>query len=144
VRSSHGSSGEHFSSPIVPSGDDVQAGSEDVDGGTIIGEVGPRIIEIGSGDGDRLLDACRRVVARVIVIVSGSYDDGDAAVVKLKIESLVNGVTVTFRSLDAYRFDGLVHTCNSPATQAHRSNSGSAGVQCFFRDPEYAGDTVVR
>ena len=144
VRSGHGSTRDRIGPPVVPSGSDVQAGSKDIDGGTIIGEVGPLIIDIRGGDGDRLLSAGRGVVARIVVIVSGGYDDGDAAVVKLEVESLVSSVTVTFRSLGAYRFDGLVHTCNSTATQAHRSNSGSTGVQCFFGDPEHPGDTVVR
>ena len=85
MRSSHGSSRDHIGLSIIPSGNDVQAGSEDINGSAIIGEAGPCITDIRSGDSDRLLSAGRRVVARVIVIVSGGYDDGDAAVIKLEI-----------------------------------------------------------
>ena len=85
VRSSHGSSRDHVGLPIVPSGNDVQTRSPDIDGSTEIGEVG---LDVGNGrssDGNSLQNASGRVFARVIVIVSGGYDDGDAAVIKLEI-----------------------------------------------------------
>ena len=144
MRSSHGSSREDSGPPIIPSGNDVQAGGEDFNGKSIIGEACPCITDIRSGDGECKLGAGRRVLARIIVIVSGGYDDGDAAVVKLKMESLVSGVAVAFHPLGTYRFNGLVHAVKKTTSQAHRSNRGSARVQCFPGDPEYAGDTVGR
>jgi len=76
----------------------VLTGSPDINGGTMIGELGLCIIESRSGDGDRLLTAGGRVVARILVIVSGGYNDGDTGVVKLMVKSLVSGVAATFRS----------------------------------------------
>jgi len=96
MRSSHRSSVDGVSLPVIPGGSDVQAGSPDVNRGTVIGEAGLRIINGRGGNGDRLLDAGRRVVACVLVIVSGGYDDGDTAVIKLGAESPVSGDTVTF------------------------------------------------
>ena len=143
MRGGHGSSRDHLGPPIVPSGNDVQAGSEDINGGTVIGEEGPLIIDIRSGDGDRLRNAGRGVVARVIVIVSGSYGDGDAAVVKLKVESFVSGVAVTFHPLGAYQYHSPVEGVRRTATQAHRSNRGFPSRPRCFDDPEHAGDTVI-
>jgi len=57
MRGSRGSSAGGFSLPVIPGGGDVQPGSPDVDGGTIIGEVGLCVIDSRSGDGDRLLNA---------------------------------------------------------------------------------------
>ena len=122
VRSSHGSSRDHVGLPIVPSGNDVQARSPDINGCTEIGERGLCILDSRSADGDRLLNASGRVVAGVLVIVSGGYDDCDTAIVKLKMESLVSSVAVTSHSLGAYRYDSLVQGSRSTATQAHRSN----------------------
>ena len=144
MRSSHGSSRDHFSPPIVPSGNDVQAGSEDIDWGTIIREEGPLIIDIRSSDSDRLLNAGGRVVARVIVVVSGGYGYGDAALVKLRVETFVSGVAVKFYQLGAYRYNSLVEGIRRAATQAHRGNRRSSGRPCCFDDPEHAGDTVIR
>ena len=96
VRSSHGSSAQDFGLPVFPGGSDVHAGSPDINGGTIIGEVGLRVIDIRSGDGDRLLSAGRRLAARILIIVSSGDDDGDATVVKLKMESHVSDVAATF------------------------------------------------
>jgi len=144
VRGSHGCSRDHFGLPIVPGGNDVQAGSPDINGGTEIGEVGLHIGDSSSGDGNRLLNASGRVFARVIVIVSGGYDDGNTAVVKLEMESLVSGVAVTFHPLHTYRYDSRVHGGRSAATQAHGSNRGFAGPPCFLGDPVNAGDTVIQ
>ena len=143
VRSSHGSSVNGFSLPVIPGGSDVQAGSPDVDGGTPIREVGLCVIDSRSGDGDRLLNTGRRVVARVLVVVSGGHDDSDTAVVKLKMESSVSGVAVTFHPSSAYPFDSPVQSGRSIDPQAHRSNRGIAGPPCFFGDPVDAGDPVV-
>ena len=46
-----------FGLAIIPSGSDVHAGSEDIDGGTEIGCLGPCILEIRIGDSDRFLNA---------------------------------------------------------------------------------------
>ena len=85
------------------------------DGGTVIGEAGPRIVELRSGDGEHLLSACRRIVARVISLVLGGYEDGNTAVVKLTTESPVSSVTVTFHPFDACPFNNLTHAVRSPA-----------------------------
>ena len=92
VRSSHGSSRDHVGLPIVPSGNDVQTRSPDIDDGTEIGERGLCILDSRSANGDSLLNTSGRVFARVIVIVSGGDSDGNATVVKLKTESLVSSV----------------------------------------------------
>ena len=86
VRAGHGSSVVGIGLPVIPGGSDVQAGRPDINGSTIIGELGLRVIDSRSSDGDRLLNPGRRVVARVLVKVSSGYDDGDTAVVKLKME----------------------------------------------------------
>ena len=144
MRGSHGSSAQCFSLAVIPGGSDVPTSSPDINGGTIIGEAGLRIIDGGGGNGDRLLNASRRAVDRVLVLVSGGYNDGDTAVVKLRIESLVSGVTVTFYPPSAYRSNSLVHNCRPIASEAHRSNRGTACPPCFSSDPVNAGDTVVR
>jgi len=144
MRSSHGRPRDHIGTPVIPSGNDVHARSEDINRGTKIGEGGPCIMDITSTDSDCLLSAGRRVVDCVGIIVPGGYDDCDAAVVKLEVESLVSGVAVTFHPLGAYRFDGLVDAVESTTSQAHRSNRGYAGVQRLLGDPEYPGDTVIR
>ena len=83
-------------------------------------------------------------MARVIVTIPGCYNDGNTAVEKLKAESLVSDVAVTFHPLGAYRFNSLVEAVRSTAAQAHRSNRGVASVRCLLGDPVNAGDTVVR
>ena len=122
----HGSSGESFGTPIIPSGSDVQACGEDIDGGTIIGKHSPAIGESRSGDSDRLPHAGRRGVAAVPVFTASGYDDGNTAVEKLKMESPVNGVAVTFHLFGTYRPNGRVDTAGSTATYAHRSDRGFA------------------
>ena len=143
VRGSHGGSRDHFGLPIVPGGNDVQARSPDVNWGTEIGEVGLRILDSGSADGNRLLNASGRVIARVTVIVSGGHDDGNTTVVKLGAESLVS-VAAAFYPFSAYRYDSPVRGDRSATTQAHGSNRGFAGPPCFLGDPVNAGDTVVQ
>jgi len=118
VRSSHGSPLLLFSPPTSAGGNDVHAGSPDVDGGTIVGFTPLCIIERRSGDGDHLLNAGRRVVARVLVIVSGRHDDGDTAVVKLKMKSPVSSFAAMFHPASAYPFNGLVHS--------HRTTSSTS------------------
>ena len=86
----------------------------------------------------------RRLVARVTVIVSGGDHDGDPAVIKLKMGSLVSGVTVMFHALDAYRYNSTVEGVGRTATQAYGSNRGFAGPPHFINDPEHARNTVVR
>jgi len=144
VRSGHGRSFVDVGLPARPGGYDVQAGSPDINGGTIVGEVGLRVIDVRSGDGDRLLNAGRRVVARVFVIVSGGYDYGDTAVVKLKMKSPVSGVPATFHPVSAYPFNGRVHSDRNIASYAHRSNRGITGPPYLVSDPVNAGNTVVR
>ena len=85
VRSGHGSSADGLSLPVIPGGSDVHAGGPDTNAGTIIGVAGLRVVDIGIGNGDRVLRAGRRDVDRVPVFVSGGCDDGDTTVVKLKI-----------------------------------------------------------
>ena len=92
VRSSHGSSRDHVGLPIVPSGNDVQTRSPDIDDGTEIGERGLCILDSRSANGDSLLNASGRGAVRVLIVVPGGYDDGDTAIEKLKPESLVSGV----------------------------------------------------
>jgi len=104
--------------PINPSRDYVLPSSPDINAFAIIGEVGLCILESRTGNGDRLLSTGRRVVDRVLVFVSGRRNDGDAAGAKLKAESLVSGVAVTFHLLSAYRVDGLVHGVGGIAGQA--------------------------
>jgi len=142
VRSSHGSSIDVLDPSIIPGGSDVQAGGPDINWGTKVGERGLCVVDRRSGDGDRLLRAGRREVARVSVVVPGGYDDGNTAVVKLGL--LVSGVAVTFHSLGTYHFNSLVHGDRSTATQTHRSNGGPPCPPCFFGDPEHTGDTGVR
>ena len=144
VRSGHGGSADNVGPPIVPSGSDVQAGSEDINGCTIIGEEGSLIVDIRSGDSDRLRNAGRRVVGRVVVVVSSSYGDGDATIVELKVGPLVSGVAVTFHPLGAYRYNGLVEGVRRTATQAQRSNRRFPSPPCCFDDPEYTSDTVIQ
>jgi len=86
MRSGKGSSREHFGLPINPSGYYIRAGSVDINVGTVTGEGGRCILECGSGDGNRLLNASGRVVA-CVTIASCGYDDGDTAFVKLKMKS---------------------------------------------------------
>ena len=83
VRAGHGSSAVDVGLPARESGSDVHAGGPDINDGSIIGEVGFRVIDIRCRDGDRLLNAGRRVLARVLVIVPGGYDDSGTVVVKL-------------------------------------------------------------
>jgi len=92
VRSSHGRSRDTLGLPIVPSRNDVQTRSPDINGGTKVGERGLDILDSRSGDGNRLLNTSGRVVACVLVVVPCGYDDSNAAIVKLETESLVSGV----------------------------------------------------
>ena len=144
VRSSHGSSAVIECLPAGPGGNDVLAGSPNINDGTIIGEVGLRVIDIRSGDGDRLLNASRRVLACVLIIVSGGYDDGDTTVIKLKMESNVSGIAATPHPPSAYPFNGVVNTDMRFVFQAYGNNRGSAGPHYLFSDPINAGDTAVR
>ena len=144
VRSGHGTSREHLGLPIIPSGYDINAGSVDINEGTIIGGGGHCILECRSGDGNRLPNAGRRVVLHVIVIAPCGYDDGDTAVVKLKMESLVSGVAITFHTLSAYRYDSRVQGGRSTPTQAYRGNRGFSCPFCFLGDPVDTGDTVAQ
>jgi len=144
VRSGHGSSRDHVGLPVVPSGNDVQAGSPDVNGSTKVGERGPDVLDSGSADGNRLLNASGRVLARVIVTVPGGYDDRNAAVIKLKTESFVSGDALTFHPVNAYRYDSSVQRGRRAPTQAQRCNRGFAGPPCLLGDPVNAGDTVVQ
>jgi len=122
VRSSHGCSRNGFGPPIIPSGSDVQAGSEDIDGGTIIGELGPCILDSRSGDGNRFPNTSGGGIFCVPIIVSSGYNDGNTAVGKLKTESFVSGAAIASHPLGAYRFNSPVNTDRSTAAQAHRSN----------------------
>ena len=122
----------------------MQAGSPDINRGAKVGERGLCVVDSRSGNGDRLLSAGRRVVARVPVVVPGGYDNGNTCVVKLKSKSLVSGAPVTLHSLDTYHFNSLVHGGRSTTTQAHRSNRGLAGPPYFLGDPDHTGDTGVR
>ena len=144
MRGSHGGSRDHIGPPIVPSGNDVQAGSPDVNGSTVIGERGLYVGDGRSGDSKCLLNASGRVLARVVVIVSGGYSNGNTAVVKLKAESRVSGVAVAFDSIGAYRHNSLVEGVRRTTTQAHGSNRGLASPPCLLEDPVNSGDTVVR
>lgn len=145
VRGSRGSPRDGSGLPIfIPSGNGIQAGSEDVNGGTKIGEVGPHITDSRRSDGDRLLSVGRRGPPRVIVIVSSGCDDGNTAVVKLNTKSFVNGVAVMFHPLNAYRFNSLIHGTRKTTIQVHRSNRGFAGHPRVFDDPEHTIDTVFR
>jgi len=143
VRSGHGSSRDHVGLPVVPGGDDVQAGGPDVNGGTKVGERGLCVLDSSSADGNRLLNTSGRVVARVTVIVSGSYDDGNTAVVKLKMKSLVSFI-IAFYPLGAYRYDSPVQGGRGTTTQAHRSNRGFTGPPCLLGDPVNASNAVVQ
>ena len=122
VRGSHGGSRDHIGPPIVPSGNDVQAGSPDIDGSTVIGECGLYVGDGRSGDSKCLLNASRRVFARVIVIVSGGYSNSNTTVVELKTESRVSGVAVAFHPLSAYPYNSLVKGVRSTTTQANGSS----------------------
>ena len=124
VRSSHGSSRDHVGPPIIPSGNDVQAGSEDVNGGTKIGEVSPFIIDIRSGDSDCLLNAGRRVVARVVVIVSSGHGDRDTMFVKLRMESLVSDVTVNSVHLEHTVTTALSRASEGPPPKLIEATEG--------------------
>jgi len=110
----------------------------------MIGEVGPRVIDIRSADGDRLLRAGRRVPLRIQVFVSSGCDDGDTTVVKLKMESHVSDVAATFHPPSAYPFNRSVNTEGKVVTQARSNNRGNAGPLCLLGDPISALDTVVQ
>jgi len=144
VRSSHGSSVDGVGLPVVPGGSDLHSGSPDINGGTIIGEVGLRVIDIRSGDGDRLFSAGGRDVSRVLIFVSGGNDNGDTTVVKLKMESHVSDVSANFHPPSTYPFNGSVNTDSRFVTQARRNDGGFASPQCMLGDPISAGDTVVQ
>jgi len=144
VRSSRGCSVGGVGPPIFPGGSDVHAGSPDIDGGTVVGEAGLLVINIRSGNGDRLFSAGRREVARVPVKVSGGCEDGDTKVVELKIESHVSNGAAPFHPPSTYRLNGHVNSDTIVVTQAHRNNSGIAGPRCLFGDPNSTSDTVVQ
>jgi len=144
VGGGHRGSRDGLGLSIVPGGSDVQARSPDVDGGTPVGELGLYIRDSRSSDSDRLPNTGGGEAAGVLVIVSCGYGDGNTAVVKLKIESFVSGVAVTFHTLGTYRYDSFVESVRGTAAQAHRSNGGVAGPPCFLGDPVNAGDAVVR
>ena len=144
MRSGHGGSRDGFGLPVIPSGSDVQTGSENINGGAIIGELSPCVLDGRSGNSDRFSNASGRGVLRILVIVSGGYDDGNTTVIKLKTESFVSGVAIVFHPPGAYRFNSPVNTGRSTAPQAHRSNRGYPSPCCLFGDPVHAGDTVVR
>ena len=144
VRAGHGSSVNGVSLPARPGGSDVHAGGPDINDGSIIGEDSLRVIDIRCRDGDRLLNAGRRAVGRVLVFVSGGYDDGDTFIVKLKIESHVSGISAMFHPPSAYPFNGPVNNWSRFATYAYRSNRWIAGPYCLTSDPINASGTVVR
>jgi len=81
---SHRSSRDGVGLSIVPSGSDVYSRSEDIDGGTEVGEVCDCIIERRSADSDGFFNTGRRGVARVLVLVSGGDNDCNAGRVKLR------------------------------------------------------------
>ena len=143
MRSSHGSSLAEFSLPVIPGGKNVNAGGPDIDGGTIIGEVGLCVIESGSGDGDRFLNTSRRVPARILGVVPRAYDDGNTVVIKLKMEAHVSGVARRIPSTSTHPFDSPICSGRNGAAYAYRSDRGTADPRYFFRDPINAGDTVV-
>jgi len=143
VRGSHGSSRDHIGPPIVPSGNDVQTGSPDINGSTVIGEVGLYVGDGRSGDGKRLPNAGGREFARVSVAVSGCYGNGNTAVVKLKVESVVSGVAPTLHPLGTYRHNSAVEGVRDTATQTHGSNRGFAGPPCFLGDPVNPSNAIV-
>lgn len=101
-------------------------------------------MEIRGADSDGFLGTGGGGIARVLGVVSGSYDDGDTGIKKLKTKSLVSGAAVVYYPLSTYRFNGLVDAVRSRATQTERSNSGFARLLCFTCDPVEAGNTVVR
>ena len=146
VRSSHGGSADGVSFLARPGGSDVHAGSPDINAATIIGVAGLRVVDIGIGDGDRLFNTGRRKVARILVFVSGAYDDGDTAVVKLRMETPVNDVVAAFHPPSAYLFHGPVHSDRTAgsANYAHGNNGGITRPPYFSGDPVNPGDTVVR
>ena len=144
VRTGHGSSADGVNLPVRPGGSDVLAGSPDINDGTIIGGVGLRVIDIRIGDSDRLFNAGRRAVDRVLVFVSGGYDDGDTTGAKLKMGSHVSGVPVTFDSPSAHIFNSQVNNGMRSASHAYRNNRRIARSRHLFGDPVNASDTVVR
>ena len=109
MRSSHGSSVAEFSLSVIPGGNNVQAGSPDINGGTIIGEPGPCIVDGRSGDGDRFLNTSRRAIARIPELVPCGYDDGNTVVVKLKMEAHVSGVARRIPSTSTHPFDSPIY-----------------------------------
>ena len=143
VRGGHGSSRDVLGLPVVPSGSHVQSGGPDVNGGTIVGEDGFGIIDGRGGNRDRLPDAGGRVPARVFVVVSSGHDNGNTAVVKLGIKSLVSCVAIAVHPLDPYRNNGPVNTGRCTAAQTHRSNRGDTGPPCVLGDPVHASDAVA-
>jgi len=144
VEGGHRSSRQDFRLSIVPGGSDVRTGSPDVNGRTVIGELGLGVVESRSRDRDYFLNAGGRVAARVGVVVSGGHDDGNTGVlVELKMESHVSGVD-TSHPLDTYRFDSLVDAVGATAGKAHSDDAGSGGLDHIFFDPLNAGDTVGR
>ena len=78
------SSGKGPSRSIVESRDDVDARSPDVDTGTKVRKGSLGIVDGRGCDGDSLLDASRGGVGSVLVVVSGSDDNGNTEVKELK------------------------------------------------------------
>ena len=144
MRTGHGSSADGVNLPVRPGGSDVLAGGPDINDGTIIGGVGLRVIDIRIGDGDRLFNAGRRAVDRVLVFVSGGYDDGDTTGAKLKMGSHVSGVPVAFDPPSAHIFNGQVNNGMRSASHAYRNNRRIARSRHLIGNPVNASDTVVR
>lgn len=116
MRSSHGGSRGNPCLAIVPGGNDFLTRSEDVEGGPEVGEVGYRIVEVRSTDGDSFTNTGWGDVARVLSIVSGGCDNGDTGIEKLKMESLVSGAaTASVAPLDTYRPNSIIDGVRSTA-----------------------------
>jgi hypothetical protein len=98
VRSRHGSSRNSVGPPIVPSGDDVLPRGENINRGTEVGEGGHRVLEIRGADSDGFLGTGGGGIARVLGVVSGSHDNGDTGIKKLKVKSFVSGAAVVYHS----------------------------------------------
>jgi len=82
----HRSPGEYLDRSVVESRNDVETRSPDVDAGTGIREGSFGVGDGGGGNSDSLPDACRRDILNVLVLVSGSNDNGYAGIKQLEEE----------------------------------------------------------
>ena len=79
MRSSHGSTGDGVSATVVPGGENGDTRSKDVNDGTVVGERSEAVRAVGGTDGVDCRLGCRRGVASISTIVTGSDGHEDTS-----------------------------------------------------------------